>query len=47
MQNFVSLWSSLFTVVCDFLISEPIVWFVGVFILILLCSFLQKLLNFR
>ena len=47
MQNFVSFWSDMFEVVCDFLLSAPIIWFVGIFILICLCGFLEKLLNLR
>lgn len=47
MQNFVTFWSDLFGIVCDFLLSAPIIWFVGVFILICLCSFLQKLVNIK
>ena len=47
MQNFVSFWSDLFEIVCDFLLAEPIIWFVGVLVLILLIGFLQKLINIK
>lgn len=47
MPYFVSFWSDLFQIVCDFLLAEPIIWFVGVLILILLVGFLQKLLNIK
>lgn len=47
MQNFVSFWSDLFQIVCDFLLSEPIIWFVGVIVLILVTGFLQKLVHIK
>lgn len=47
MQNFVSFWSSMLDIVSDFLLAEPIIWFVGCFILIFILGFLQKLLNIK
>ena len=45
MQNFVIFWSDFLEIVCDFLLSTPIIWFVGIFILISLFGFLQKAFN--
>ena len=45
MQNFVSFWSDLFEIVCDFLLSPPIIWFTAIFVLISLIGFLQKAFN--
>ena len=45
MQNFVTFWADLFDIVSDFLLSSPIIWFVGIFILISLVGFLQKAFN--
>lgn len=47
MQNFVIFWSSMLDIVSDFLLSEPIIWFIGCFILIFILGFLQKLLNIK
>lgn len=47
MQNFVAFWSDMLGVVSSFLLSEPIVWFVGCFVLIFILGFLQKLLNIK
>lgn len=45
MQNFVSFWSDFLGVVCDFLLSEPIVYFTGLFILIVIGAFLKQLIT--
>lgn len=45
MSNFVMLWSDLFQVVSDFLLSEPAVWFVGVFLLFMIVALLRKVFN--
>lgn len=47
MQDFVSFWSDLFGIVSDFLLSEPIIWFVGIFILICLAGFLNSIIYAR
>lgn len=47
MQDFVSFWSAMFSIVCDFLLSEPIIWFVGIFVLICVCGLLQRLINIK
>lgn len=45
MSNFVSFWSAMFDVVQDFLLSEPIIWFVGLFILFILVGLLRQVFN--
>lgn len=45
MQDFVTLWSSLFGIVTDFLMSPPIIWFVGIVILILIAGFIRKIIR--
>lgn len=45
MQNFISFWSDLFGIVCDFLLEPPVIWFVGVLILIFVIGFVRKLIN--
>lgn len=44
MQNFVSLWSDIFSIVSDFLMSEPIIYFVGIIILICIAGFINKII---
>lgn len=45
MSNFVTLWASMFSVLQDFLLSEPIIWFVGLFVLFMLVALLYKVFN--
>lgn len=45
MQSFVTFWASMFEVVQDFLLSDPIIWFVGLFMLFIIVGLLQKILN--
>lgn len=45
MQSFVTFWASMFQVVQDFLLSEPIIWFIGLFVLFILVGLLQKVFN--
>lgn len=45
MQNFVSFWSSMFQIVSDFLMSDPIIYFVGLFILIVLVGFIREIIT--
>lgn len=45
MSNFVSLWSSLFQILADFLSAEPVIWFVGVFLLFAVVGLVHKLLT--
>lgn len=44
MQNFVTFWANILPVICDFLLSEPIIYFVGFFILILIAGFIRSIL---
>lgn len=44
MQNVVSFWSDFFQLVASFLMSEPIVYFVSIIILIMLVGVLQRFL---
>ena len=45
MSNVVSFWSSMFSVFSDFLLSEPIVYFVSLLLLFFVVSLLSRLLN--
>lgn len=45
MQNFVTFWESFLGLVADFLMSEPIIWFTAVFLLLLIVGLLQRLFN--
>ena len=45
MQNFVSLWSDIFEILSDFLLSAPIIWFIGIVILILIAGFIRKIIR--
>ena len=45
MQNFVSFWASMFDIVCDFLLSDPIIYFVGLFILIVIVGFIKEIVT--
>lgn len=47
MQNFVSFWGSMFELVSDFLLSEPIIWFVGILILILIAGFIRSIIRWK
>lgn len=44
MQSFVSFWSQLFGILSDFLLSEPIIWFVGVLLLICIAGFINTII---
>ena len=45
MQNFVTFWGEMFSLVADFLMSEPVIWFVGLFILIVIAGFITKIIR--
>lgn len=43
MQDVVTFWGQMFTVVCDFLMSEPINYFTGILLLIAIFAFVKSL----
>lgn len=45
MQNVVIFWESLFEIIADFLLSEPIVYFVSIIILLCIVALLQRVFN--
>lgn len=45
MQDFVTLWRELFSIASDFLLAPPIIWFVGIMILILIAGFMRKIIK--
>lgn len=45
MQNAVTFWSSLFQIISDFLLSEPIIYFVSIIILLMIVALLQRVFN--
>lgn len=45
MPDFVNFWASMFGVFQDFLLSSPIVWFTGLFILFAILCLVHKALN--
>lgn len=47
MSNFVTFWSDIFDLVSSFLLSEPIIWFIGILLLICLAGFINKILYAR
>ena len=44
MQDFVSFWSALFGILSDFLLSEPVIWFVAVVLLICVAGFINTII---
>lgn len=44
MQDFVTFWGDFLPIVCDFLLSDPIIWFIGILISIFVASFVRKLI---
>lgn len=47
MQDFVTFMASMLSTICDFLLSEPIIWFVGIFLLSAVAGFVFKILYHR
>ena len=47
MQNFLTFTTDLFGAVSDFMMSEPIVWFVGVFLLAAVTRLVFQIINLR
>lgn len=45
MQNVVTFWSSMFSVVSDFLMAEPVVYFVALILLMVIVALLQRVFN--
>lgn len=45
MSNFVNLWTDILNIIADFLLSEPIIWFVGIIVLLLIVAILQRVFN--
>lgn len=47
MQDFLTFTTDLFGSVCDFLMSEPIVWFVGIFLVLAVTKLVFQIINIR
>lgn len=47
MQNFVTFWGEFFPIVSDFLTSEPVIWFVGIIVLIMIAGFIMKIIRLK
>lgn len=45
MPNFVSFFSTFLEIVVDFLMAEPMIWFVGLFILLIVVGVVRRLLH--
>lgn len=45
MPNFVSFFSNFLEVVVDFLMADPIIWFVGLFVLLFTIGIVRKILH--
>lgn len=45
MQNLLIFWRSFLDLVSDFLLSEPIIYFVGLVLLLMLVALLQRVFN--
>lgn len=45
MQDFLSLWSGFLTSICDFLLTEPVIWFTGCFVLIAVVAVVNKIIR--
>ena len=45
MQDFLSLWSGFLTSICDFLLTEPVIWFTGCFVLIAVSAVFKKIIR--
>lgn len=45
MQDFLTFFSSVFDIFADFLMTEPIYWFVGVFLLLAVFGILKRLIT--
>lgn len=45
MSNFVTFWAEMFGIVQDFLLAEPIIWFVAIFVLFMLVGLLYRVFN--
>lgn len=47
MQNFVSFWEAFFPIISDFLTTEPVIWFVGIIVLIMIAGFIMKIIRLK
>lgn len=45
MPNFVAFFEQLLDVVLNFLMADPIIWFVGCFFLLFACGIVRKILH--
>ena len=45
MQDFVTFWGSFLDLISDFLLAEPMIWFVGICILILIAGFIRSIIK--
>ena len=45
MQDFLTFFSSVFDILTDFLMTEPIYWFVGVFLLLAVFGILKRFIT--
>lgn len=47
MQDFLTFSTDLFQIVCEFLLTEPIVWFVGVLLLASVAQLVRNICTFK